>query len=94
MADTVQRLMERSLDELEDLQVRGIFSPRDIKAIVKKRTDFEYRVNARAPEKADYLRYIRYEHTLDALRRKRKARLALGPAPAPELSIKTPPTAG
>ncbi len=87
MADTVQRLMERSLDELEDLQVRGIFSPREIKAIVKKRTDFEYRVNARAPEKADYLRYIRYEHTLDALRRKRKARLALGPAGASDFAM-------
>ena len=76
MADTVSRLIERTLPELEDFKVRGLFNDSEIRAIVKARTDFEYRINARAPDKVDYLRYIKYEHTLDALRIKRKARLS------------------
>ena len=76
MADTVTRLIERTIPELEDLKIRGLFSANEIRSIVKTRTDFEYRINARAPDKVDYLRYIKYEHTLDALRVKRKARIA------------------
>ena len=38
MADTVQRLLERSVAELEDLQVRGIFDREEIRSIVKART--------------------------------------------------------
>lgn len=50
-------------------------SQEEIKAIVSKRRDFEYLLVRRAPEKADYLRYIAYELNLDALRLKRKVRL-------------------
>lgn len=49
----------------------------EIKAIVNKRRAFEYLLVRRAPEKADYLRYIAYELNLDALRLKRKARLSI-----------------
>ena len=76
MADTVQRLLERSVAELEDLQVRGIFDRAEIRRIVKARTDFEYRLQARAPDKLDYLRYVKYEYNLDLLRQKRRTRVA------------------
>ena len=76
MADTVSRLIERTVPELEDLKIRGLFTGDEIRSIVKTRTDFEYRINARAPDKVDYLRYIKYEHTLEALRQKRKARIS------------------
>ena len=66
MADTVQRLLERSVAELEDLQVRGIFDREEIRSIVKARTDYEYRLQARAPDKLDYLRYAKYEYNLTA----------------------------
>ena len=72
----MQRLLERSVDELEDLQVRGIFSREEIRKIVRMRTDFEYRLQARAPDKLDFLRYIKYEYNLDQLRRKRRRRIA------------------
>jgi hypothetical protein len=75
MADTVARLIERTIPELEDLKLLGLFNSDEIRSIVKTRTDFEYRINARAPDKIDYLRYIKYEHTLNALRKKRKARM-------------------
>ena len=64
------------MDELEDLQVRGIFSREEIRKIVRMRTDFEYRLQARAPDKLDFLRYIKYEYNLDKLRKKRRRRIA------------------
>ena len=67
MADTVARLIERTIPELEDLKLLGLFNSDEIRSIVKTRTDFEYRINARAPDKIDYLRYIKYEHTLNAV---------------------------
>lgn len=47
----------------------------EIKAIVKKRTNFEYALKRRIAKKIDFLRYIEYEMNLEALRKKRKARL-------------------
>ena len=57
--------------ELEDLEVRGIFDREEIRKIVRMRTA-EYRLQARAPDKMDYLRYIKYEYNLGCLRRKRR----------------------
>eukprot|EP00960_Hanusia_phi_P047921 758660-Hanusia_phi.AAC.1 len=48
----------------------------EIRAIVKKRTDFEYRLRKRAADKSDYLKYIEYEETLDKLLSARKARMS------------------
>ena len=57
MADTVRAILEEMIPELEDFQRRGYFSRPEIQHIVKKRTDFEYRLKRRAAVKADYLRY-------------------------------------
>lgn len=75
MGDLIQKLMEDMIPELEDLQAKKIFSPSEIKAIVKKRTDFEYRIKAKIPQLPDFLRYIQYEVNLDRLRIKRKEKL-------------------
>lgn len=56
MADTVQYLMEQMLPELDDMQNKGYFSKVEIKAIVKRRQDFEYRLKRRAAIKEDFLR--------------------------------------
>eukprot|EP00242_Pyramimonas_sp_CCMP2087_P013469 CAMPEP_0198223530 /NCGR_PEP_ID=MMETSP1445-20131203/92916_1 /TAXON_ID=36898 /ORGANISM="Pyramimonas sp., Strain CCMP2087" /LENGTH=88 /DNA_ID=CAMNT_0043902387 /DNA_START=46 /DNA_END=308 /DNA_ORIENTATION=+ len=72
MADTVQYIMEEMVPELEDLEKREIFSKKEIKQIVKKRTHFEYLLKRRAALKTDYLRYIEYERQVDTLRRHRK----------------------
>ena len=56
MADTVRAILEEMIPELEDFQRRGYFSRPEIQQIVKKRTDFEYRLKRRAAVKADYLR--------------------------------------
>lgn len=77
MADTVQVLMEKMIPELEDLQARKLLSAAEVRQVVARRRDFEYAMK-RIPLRAlDALRYIEYELNLDALRVKRKARLAL-----------------
>ena len=60
--------------ELEDLQLRGIFDPAEVRALVKKRRDFEFLLQRRAPRKEDYVRYIEYELKLESLRKARTKR--------------------
>lgn len=49
----------------------------EISAIVKKRADFEHKLNARGSQPSDYARYAEYEMNLEALRRKRVQRLGV-----------------
>ncbi|XP_024983638.1 U3 small nucleolar RNA-associated protein 6 homolog [Cynara cardunculus var. scolymus] len=72
MADVVQYKLERMVNELDDLERRGLFSRREIAEIVKQRRKFEYRLKRPSPLKQDYLAYIDYEKSVDALRVLRK----------------------
>ncbi|MED6144110.1 hypothetical protein PIB30_012467 [Stylosanthes scabra] len=76
MADVVQYRMESMLDELDDLEQRGIFSRLEIAEIVKQRRKFEYRLKRPCPLKQDFLAYVDYETQLDALRSLRKKSVA------------------
>ncbi|XP_030533419.1 U3 small nucleolar RNA-associated protein 6 homolog [Rhodamnia argentea] len=76
MADVVQYRLERMVDELDDLERRGLFTRREIAEVVKQRRKFEYRLKRPSPLKDDFLAYIEYETQLDALRRLRKNTLA------------------
>lgn len=76
MADVVQFRLERMVDELDDLERRGVFTRREISEIVKQRRKFEYRLKRRSPLKEDFLAYIDYETQLDKLRRLRKKSVA------------------
>ncbi|KAL3519447.1 hypothetical protein ACH5RR_017596 [Cinchona calisaya] len=75
MADVVQYKLERMLNELEDLERRGLFSRREIAEIVKQRRKFEYRLKRPSPLKEDFLGYVEYEKKLDELRMLRKKAL-------------------
>jgi U3 small nucleolar RNA-associated protein 6 len=44
---------------------------------MKKRSDFEHKLNARGSQPSDYARYVEYEMNLDTLRRKREKRLGI-----------------
>ncbi|XP_042517896.1 U3 small nucleolar RNA-associated protein 6 homolog [Macadamia integrifolia] len=72
MADVVQYRLERMVDELDDLERKGIFTHREIAEIVKKRRNFEYRLKRPGPLKEDFVAYIEYEKQLDSLRRLRR----------------------
>ncbi|KAL5773281.1 hypothetical protein ACOSQ2_013205 [Xanthoceras sorbifolium] len=76
MADVVQYRLERMVDELDDLERRGVFTRQEIGEIVKQRRKFEYRLKRRSPLKEDFLAYVEYETQLDALRRLRKKSVA------------------
>lgn len=76
MADVVQYRLERMVDELDDLERRGLFTRLEIAEIVKQRRKYEYRLKRPSPLKQDYLAYIDYETQLDALRRLRKKAVA------------------
>ena len=47
----------------------------EIESIIKKRSDFEHKINARGSLASDYARYLEYEMNLDSLRCKRLKRL-------------------
>ncbi|KAH9983609.1 U3 small nucleolar RNA-associated protein 6-domain-containing protein [Russula compacta] len=79
--ERVQFEQEQMLAELKDLGQKGLFSPAEIKQIIKKRTAFEIALVRRIPKKNDYLRYAAYEMSLEALRRKRVERLKLQKSP-------------
>jgi len=81
MADTVRRVLEEMVPELEDLEQRGYFNKNEIKQIVQKRQNFEYNLRRRASLKADFLKYIEYENKLEKLRQIRKKQRSIdGPS--------------
>ncbi|KZT08401.1 uncharacterized protein LAESUDRAFT_757637 [Laetiporus sulphureus 93-53] len=85
--ERVQFEQEQMLAELKDLVQKGIFTQREVKQIMQKRTAFETALVRRIPQKNDYLRYATYEMGLEALRRKRVKRLTQGDArPPPSVS--------
>lgn len=77
MADTVQRLLEDMVPELEDLQAKAIFSPKEIQALVQQRQGFEYKLRRKNISKLDFLRYIQYELNVTSLVERRKVRLGI-----------------
>ena len=77
MADVVRQLMEGMLPELLALVDKGIIDADDLRAIIKKREAFEYRLAKRSTELSDYIAAIKYELLLQQLVKDRKARLGI-----------------
>jgi U3 small nucleolar RNA-associated protein 6 len=69
-----------------DLHLTADAAQHEMQEIVKKRTALESALVRRAPRTADFLAYVAYEARLEALRRKRVARLR---APSPPCSVRT-----
>ncbi|KAG7446482.1 uncharacterized protein BT62DRAFT_1021837 [Guyanagaster necrorhizus] len=80
--ERVQFQQEQMLAELKDLVEKNLFTIKETKFIVKKRTVFESALVRRVAKKADFLRYSAYEMGLEQLRRKRAERLNLPRSPA------------
>ncbi|KAF3816641.1 hypothetical protein GH733_013989 [Mirounga leonina] len=58
MAEIIQERIEDRLPELEQLERIGLFSHAEIKAIIKKASDLEYRIQRRALFKEDFINYV------------------------------------
>lgn len=54
-----------------------ILEQEEISSIVKKRSDFEHKLNARGSKPLDYARYAEYEMNLESLRKKRVKRMGI-----------------
>ncbi|RPD63879.1 hypothetical protein L227DRAFT_572320 [Lentinus tigrinus ALCF2SS1-6] len=79
--ERVQFQQEQMLAELKDLVEKGLFTQKEVKQIMQKRTAFETALVRRIPKKSDFLRYAAYEMGLEALRRKRAERMELAKGP-------------
>ncbi|PFH52029.1 hypothetical protein AMATHDRAFT_57722 [Amanita thiersii Skay4041] len=80
--ERVQYQQEQMLAELKDLVDKNLFTEKEVKQILKKRTTFETALVRRVAKKADFLRYIAYEMGLEQLRRKRIERLNIPRTPS------------
>ncbi|KAL1800225.1 hypothetical protein ACET3X_000567 [Alternaria dauci] len=76
-SDKARFYLEQSATELNELERKKIFTREEIGSIAKKRSDFEHIINARGSHPEDYMRYIEFEKSVDALRRKRVKRLGV-----------------
>ncbi|XP_045381389.1 U3 small nucleolar RNA-associated protein 6 homolog [Lemur catta] len=75
MAEIIQERLEDRLPELEQLERTGLFSRLEIKAIIKKSSHLEYRIQRRALFKDDFISYVQHEINLLELIQKRRARI-------------------
>jgi hypothetical protein len=71
MAEHVQAALDQMVAPLRDLLDRQIFTEVEIKAIVSRRRESEYLLRRMVARKADFLRYIAAEQTLERLRQLR-----------------------
>ncbi|XP_034883663.1 U3 small nucleolar RNA-associated protein 6 homolog isoform X1 [Mirounga angustirostris] len=76
MAEIIQERIEDRLPELEQLERIGLFSHAEIKAIIKKASDLEYRIQRRALFKEDFINYVQYEINLLELIQRRRTRIS------------------
>ena len=74
MAEFVQKRLEELLPELEQLERVQLFTKPEVRAVIKKRKEFEYRLQRKRKSLDDFTRYIDYEKNLLQLIWKRRER--------------------
>ncbi|XP_067403497.1 U3 small nucleolar RNA-associated protein 6 homolog isoform X3 [Emydura macquarii macquarii] len=75
MAERIEQRIEGRLPELEQLERVGLFTRKEIKAVIKKASALEYKIQRRALHKEDFINYIQYEINLLELIKKRRSRI-------------------
>ncbi|XP_028615052.1 U3 small nucleolar RNA-associated protein 6 homolog isoform X2 [Grammomys surdaster] len=73
MAEIIQERIEDRIPELEQLERIGLFSHAEIKAIIKKASNLEYKIHRRTLLKEDFINYVQYEINLLELIQRRRA---------------------
>ncbi|KAI1826547.1 U3 small nucleolar RNA-associated protein 6-domain-containing protein [Xylaria intraflava] len=69
--------LEQAVPQLREFEAKGIFSPDEIRSLVRKRTDYEHIVLSSGNKAQDWLNYAAWERSLEALRAKRCRRLEI-----------------
>ncbi|NXG53659.1 UTP6 protein, partial [Psilopogon haemacephalus] len=75
MAERIEQRLEDRVPELEQLERVGLFTHKEIKAILRKASALEYKIQRRTLRKEDFINYIQYEINLLELIKKRRARV-------------------
>ncbi|XP_074016121.1 U3 small nucleolar RNA-associated protein 6 homolog isoform X2 [Numenius arquata] len=75
MAERIEQRLEDRVPELEQLERVGLFTRKEIKAVLKRASALEYKIQRRALRKEDFINYIQYEINLLELIKKRRARI-------------------
>ncbi|SCV01373.1 LAMI_0G11078g1_1 [Lachancea mirantina] len=75
MSSRARYYLEQAIPEVDDLVDKGLFTKNEVNMIMKKRTDFEHRLNSRGSRINDYVKYIAYETSVEKLRQKRVKRI-------------------
>ncbi|KAI0008259.1 U3 small nucleolar RNA-associated protein 6-domain-containing protein [Xylariaceae sp. FL0662B] len=69
--------LERAVPQLREFEAKSIFTPDEIRSLVRKRTDFEHLVLSPGNKPTDWLNYAAWEKSLESLRAKRCRRLQI-----------------
>ncbi|XP_061627552.1 U3 small nucleolar RNA-associated protein 6 homolog [Phyllopteryx taeniolatus] len=75
MAEVVQQRIEDRIPELEQLERVGLFTKKEVKAIIKRVTSLEYKLHRLIVNKDDFIGYIQYEINVLELVKKRRAHI-------------------
>ncbi|XP_061471325.1 U3 small nucleolar RNA-associated protein 6 homolog [Rhineura floridana] len=74
MAERIEQRIEDRIPELEQLERVGLLTRKEIRAVIKKTSALEYKIQRRALHKDDFISYIQYEINLLELIKKRRLR--------------------
>lgn len=75
MAEVVQQRIEDRIPELEQLERVGLFTKKEVKAIIKRATALEYKLHRLIVNKEDFIAYIQYEINVLELIKKRRTHI-------------------
>ncbi|KAH9905600.1 U3 small nucleolar RNA-associated protein 6-domain-containing protein [Xylariomycetidae sp. FL2044] len=75
VAEKARFYLERQVPQLREFEAKAIFTPEEIRSLVRKRTDHEHRVLSPGNKPSDWLAYAAWEKSLESLRAKRCRRL-------------------
>lgn len=77
VAEKARFYLEQAVPQLREFEAKGIFHPDEIRSLVRKRTDYEHIVLSPGNKAQDWLDYVAWERSLEALRAKRCRRLEI-----------------
>ncbi|KAI1420427.1 U3 small nucleolar RNA-associated protein 6-domain-containing protein [Xylaria sp. FL1777] len=77
VAEKARFYLEQAVPQLREFEAKGIFNPDEIRSLVRKRTDYEHLVLSPGNKAQDWLNYVAWERSLEALRAKRCRRLQI-----------------
>ncbi|KAK8733739.1 hypothetical protein OTU49_006460 [Cherax quadricarinatus] len=73
MAEFVEKNIEETIPEVEEMERIGLLSSKEVKKLIQTRRDFHYRLVRKSKNKADYINYVNYERkVIDLVKIRRK----------------------